>query len=294
MSRTRKYILYFMPIALLLFLILTLIVPYLLFQFTSKDIDAAKKHQVLVIGHRGASGYAPENTLASFSKALELGVDMIELDVHLTKDDSVVIMHDYQVKRTTNGEGEIGLMTFTELKKLDAGSWFDPKYANERIPALSEVLDLVKGRCRVLIELKWPSNGLYSKLAEKTIHIIREHNAVSWASLQSFETSYLIEAEKIAPDIQQQQLIFGESSILPIFYDRIPRLGKFKPLSFSRSVNVFYLYAGKNFIKKMHHENKSVFAFTPNNETDMRKLVHLQIDGLITNYPDKALRILGR
>lgn len=283
-----------MTLPLLLFLILTLLVPYLVFTFRSKNISNANKNSVIVVGHRGLSGYYPENTLLSFEKAIEIGADMLELDVHVTKDDSVVVMHDYSVSRTTNGNGEIGNMDFDEIRALDAGSWFNEKFKNEKVPTLNEVLQLVNGRKKVLVELKWPSKGLYKDLVKKVIAIVRQHHAESWVILQSFETRYLQQIAELAPDLTVQQLVFGKSGLLPIYFERTLKFGNFKPEPNASSVNIFYMYVTPSFLKQMHKLGKTVYAFTPNNENDMKKLIAMGIDGIITNYSDKAVKLLGR
>ena len=289
-----KKILYTMSFALLLFLIVTLLIPYLSFIFTGTIHAPRGKNTFKVVAHRGASGYAPENTLASFERGIAMGADMVELDVHLTSDDSVVVMHDHEVSRTTNGKGDIGAMTFAELRKLDAGSWFSEEFRGEQVPTLAEVLQLVNGRVKLLIELKWPAKGLYEGLVEKTVKVIRDHHAEAWVILQSFEITYLDEAAKIAPAIEQQQLIFGKSGLIPLYFERGPKLGSFVPQQAATSVNIFYLYVNQKLISDMHARGKTVFAFTPNNEKDMHKLLKLGIDGIITNFPDRALKASGR
>jgi hypothetical protein len=113
----------------------------------------------LIIAHRGASAYAPENTLAAFKKAIDLGADGIELDVHLSKDGEVVVIHDRTIDRTSNGKGQVAEMSLKELKALDFGSWFSDEYQKESIPLLREVLELLKDWNGLLnIELK--QNGL--------------------------------------------------------------------------------------------------------------------------------------
>ena len=289
-----KKIIYTMTIALFLFLVITLLIPYLKFTFQSTDISKTDKNCVLVIAHRGASGYAPENTLASFSKAIEMNADILELDVHLTSDDSVMVMHDYNVKRTTNGKGEIESMSFDEIRKLDAGSWFDAKYKDEKVPTLNEVLALVNGRKKVLIELKWPAKGIYKDLVERVIQVIHQYHAESWVILQSFETIYLKQLSEVAPNLIQQQLLFGKSGLLPIYFDRTIQFGKFRPQKKAASVNIFYIYITPSLIKDMHKMGKQVYGFAPSKESDMCKLIHMEIDGMITNYPDRALKILKR
>jgi glycerophosphoryl diester phosphodiesterase len=108
----------------------------------------------LIIGHRGAAGLAPENTLASIEKALSLGVDRIEIDIHQTKDNVLVVIHDETLERTTNGKGKIKDLTYREILKYSAGAKFSPACENEKVPTLAEVLDLIDGKSQLLIELK--------------------------------------------------------------------------------------------------------------------------------------------
>jgi len=107
-----------------------------------------------VIGHRGASGYAPENTMVSFERALALRADAIELDVHPTRDGELVVIHDFTLDRTTSGTGPVAGHTLAEIQALDAGSWFGPAFASARVPALREVLAWARGRTKVVIEIK--------------------------------------------------------------------------------------------------------------------------------------------
>ena len=98
----------------------------------------------LIIAHRGASGYAPENTMAAFEKALEMGAEGIELDVHLTADGEIVVIHDHTIDRTSDGKGVVGALTLEEIRKYDFGAWFDPKFKGQRIPTLGEVFELLE------------------------------------------------------------------------------------------------------------------------------------------------------
>ncbi len=113
-----------------------------------------KIRRPLCIAHRGASARAPENTLAAIAQAITLGVDAIEIDIHLSADGVPVVIHDDTVDRTTDGRGAVGSMTLPELRRLDAGSWFGPRFRGERIPTLEEVFDLARGRCGLDIEIK--------------------------------------------------------------------------------------------------------------------------------------------
>src|ERR1043166_3256151 len=114
-----------------------------------------ERGRIWVVGHRGAMGHCPENTMASFERGLELGADWIELDVHLTRDGGLAVMHDETVDRTTGGHGRVQDYTLAERKRLDAGAWFGPAYAGQRVPTLDEVLDWARGRDAILdIEIK--------------------------------------------------------------------------------------------------------------------------------------------
>src|SRR4029450_1089796 len=108
----------------------------------------------LVIAHRGASSYAPENTLAAFDLAIRMGVSDLELDIHAASDGHLVVIHDDTVDRTTNGFGPVTSHTLATLAALDAGSWFHPKFAGERIPTFEDVLERYKGRAHIHTEIK--------------------------------------------------------------------------------------------------------------------------------------------
>ncbi len=141
---------------------------------------------VKVIAHRGFSTKSPENTLAGFQLALELGAAGIELDVHLSKDQHIVVCHDEKVDRTTDGKGLITALTIEELKTLDAGSWYAPNYTGEKNPCLSEVLDIVKGSEKVVnIELK---NAIidYPNLEKEVVTLVQQYDMDDQVIISSF------------------------------------------------------------------------------------------------------------
>lgn len=269
---------------------IAVIIPFLIYKLS--PVKNAATHKVKIIGHRGAAGLAPENTMAAFKKALDLSVDIIELDIHLTSDDSIVVIHDYDVKRTTNGKGKVDSFNYDEIKKLDAGSWFGEAFKNEKIPTLNEVLNLVNGKAKTLIEIKWPSKGIYNKLVPLLIQTIKEHQAESWVIVQSFEPEYIKQINESAPGIECHQLLFGKAFIVPLYFGK----KMFTDDSLSKekisSLNIFYLYSNKYFVDKMHKQGLSVNSYTINNIKDMRKAASLGVDGIITDRPDIALKIL--
>ena len=136
-----------------------------------------------IIAHRGASAYAPENTLAAFDKALDLGAADVEFDVHFGADGQVVVIHDDTVDRTTNGAGAVAALTLAQLKSLDAGSWFAAQFSEERIPTLVELLERYKDRLHFHIEVK----GRAEHLSEKTIDLVRDHGWLDSVTITSFQ-----------------------------------------------------------------------------------------------------------
>ena len=141
------------------------------------------------IAHRGASSYAPENTFAAYDKALAMGVNHIELDVHLTRDGHIVVIHDDTVDRTTNAHGSVADFTLDELRALDAGSWFDPEYAGERIRSLGETLEHYKGRLYFHIEIK--QRETTGGLARRTIDMVRGYGLIDSVTITSFRIEWV-------------------------------------------------------------------------------------------------------
>jgi glycerophosphoryl diester phosphodiesterase len=137
------------------------------------------------IAHRGCSSAAPENTMAAFQKAIELGVEGIELDVHQSKDGELVVIHDATLSRTTSGRGYVNDLNWSELQQLDAGSWFEVEYASERLPKLEDVLNLLKGRSTVFIEIK-QGRKPYPGIEERVMACIEKLNMQQHVFIHSF------------------------------------------------------------------------------------------------------------
>ena len=160
---------------------------------------------MLVVGHRGAPSRAPENTLASFAAALAIGVDAIELDVHLTRDGHLVVIHDQNLARTTNGKGLVHEHSLAELMALDAGSWFGPSFAGERIPSFEETLVRIGPRVPLQVEIKGATEGV----VEATIAALRTHDVLDSAMITSFHLHRLPLVRKLAPAAQIGALVWG-------------------------------------------------------------------------------------
>lgn len=286
MTGKKRY--WMIPLSLLFFLFVTALIPFIRFKLASSD-PRPREVRPSIVAHRGASGVCPENTIVAFQKALEQGADVIELDVHLTADGGLVVIHDATVDRTTDGSGAVASLRTNELLRLDAGSWFDSDHKDARIPLLEDVIDLVNGRAQILIELKWRTDGEpYPHLVEKVVDVIRSRNASSWIILQSFHRAYLQVLNDGYPDIRFHQLVFGTSTWLPLYYDNALRAGTFQPYPRAESVNVFYLYATSGMVQAQHQQGRKVGVFTLNSAADMARAWNIGVDAIITNHVEQA------
>jgi glycerophosphoryl diester phosphodiesterase len=237
----------------------------------------------IVFAHRGFSSIAPENTMIAFEKALGFGATGIELDVQLSRDGEVMICHDEKLDRTTNGHGLLVQYTRAELQQLDAGSWFSPHFAGVRIPTLMEVLELLQGRSTILnIELK---TGIvdYPELEESVLELTHRygmHERTIYSSFNHYSMKKLKEVDATAriallyiaglyePWQYAKQL--GADAIHPLYYNIRPEL-----VTLSHSVGI------------------KVNPYTVDQESDLKRMVQCGVDGIITNYPDRLLKILG-
>ena len=247
----------------------------------------AHRH-VQVIAHRGASGYAPENTIASFKKAVTFHVDYVELDVHLTKDDSVLVIHDASVDRTTNGTGKVRDLTFAETQKLDAGTKFNASFAGEKLPSLDQVLDAVNGQCKIMIEIK-KGEDFYPGIEQKVLDIIKKHNAQSWCEMHTFHNHVLQNWLAIDTTIKTYKLV--AKKIGKLYYDDGVRWGN----SILQLKNKNYVglnpnqsMASQSYINEIHAAGLKTFVWTVNDESKIDELIKKGVDGIITNFPDKV------
>lgn len=231
----------------------------------------------IIIAHRGASAYAPENTLQAFEKAIQMGAKVIETDVHQTKDSVVVVMHDLSVNRTTNGIGLIKDFTKKEFEDLSV------KKTNISPPSLEETIQLINGRCQLLIELK-KGNDFYPGIEKRIIDLIHKYNAQSWIkTIHSFDKKALLNIAKADSNINLQKLIVFKLPLVSFTFDKHVRKDDFKNWE---GVNVYYRFCTRRVIRKIHHLNKTVYVWTVNNPKKARKLAKKGVDGIITNKPD--------
>jgi glycerophosphoryl diester phosphodiesterase len=160
----------------------------------------------LIIAHRGASAYAPENTVAAYELALDQGADLLEMDVHLSADDQPVMIHDFTLERTTDGRGRVREHTVRELKRLDAGSWFGRQYQGQRLQTLQEVVERFKERTRFAIELKGGSD-FYPGIEERVVSLLQIYDVAERCLVLSFDHRALAKVREMDPTIRTGALV---------------------------------------------------------------------------------------
>lgn len=242
-------------------------------------------HRVLNLGHRGASHDAPQNTLAAFRLANEYGADGYELDVHLTKDGVPVVIHDFTVDTTTDGTGPVAGFTLAELKRLDAGVKFSPRFAGERIPTLAEVFDILEPHSIVNVELKTRSIG-DNGLERATIQLIRERGLQERVILSSFNPFSLLRARRIAPELKIGLLYAPD---LPLYL----RKAWFRLVVKPQALHPHYRMVDARYMAWAKRKGYEVNVWTVDDPEDMRRLAALGVNAIITNRPDVLKSVLA-
>jgi glycerophosphoryl diester phosphodiesterase len=243
---------------------------------------------VFPIAHRGASAYAPENTLSSIRKAIELGTKYIEIDVHMTKDGHIVAIHDSSIQRTSNSSGKVRNLSLLELKEYDFGSWFDLKFKEERIPTLLEVLKVTGKRAVLIIELKYGGNK-YTDIEKKIIKIIKKESLSKQVILKSFDYNILNKFEKIAPNIDRLYCTFWGNDWFTI--DNFIRFkGIFEMASF-KYLQVHKYFLTETLISKAHKRKIKIIVWDVHDRTTMRKYIKMGVDFIETDNPDYVLSL---
>lgn len=234
-----------------------------------------------VLGHRGAMGHAPENTMPSFYKAIELKATMFELDIHMSRDGELVVIHDAIVDRTTSGTGKVSEMTWDEIRQLDAGSWFGPEFRKVRVPRLEDVFDEVGDRIQINVEIK-AGDELYEAIVEKLARLIKEKDLAEQVVISSFHPQYLIEARSLLPEIQIG-LIYSKP--------REDAVGEAVAAGW-QALHPHVSQVTKELVDKAHSRGLIVRAWNPNEIEPMRMMIEAGVDGVGTDYPDR-LRALA-
>lgn len=271
-----------------------------------------------VIAHRGASGYAPEDTMASYKLAKKMDADYIEIDIHMTKDGRLVAIHDAKVNRTTNGQGKVANMTLEEIKKLDAGSWFNKKYpqkAEEKykgieIPTLQEIFKYFGKSVNYYIETKSPQE--YPGMTDKLLNVLEAYNLVDknpktkHVVVQSFSPKSLQKIHKKNPNIPLIQLLWytpNKQGKL-VEWKGVTPTPKHIGEKVWASINQYAIGIGSNifydgqaviqqsFVQEARDHGLLVHAYTINKKKRMKQLISWGVTGMFSNYPDKLSNVL--
>ena len=226
--------------------------------------------------HRGASAHAPENTLAAFQLAHEMGAPAIEFDVKLSADNQVMVIHDPTLERTTNGSGFVKDAELKELKKLDAGSKFSQKYAKEPIPTLDEVFEALGNKIFMNIELT-NYNTPMDRLVDKVCQLINEHSVQDSVMFSSFFPSNLIRARQLLPNIPRGQLALEGANG---WWQRL--WGNYLDL---QAEHPYTSDVTAKAVAAAHARNRKVHVWTVNDPADMRRLRDIGVDAIFTDVP---------
>lgn len=240
----------------------------------------------LIIAHRGASAYAPENTMSAIKKAIQMGSDGIELDVQLSKDGHVVLIHDTTVNRTSNGSGKVKSMTLKELKALDFGSWFSDEFKNEPICTLEEAFNYLKdwnGLINVEIKKEWLE---FNSIENKVVEMIDKFEMRDRAIVSSFSTLSVLKIKKLNKNIKTG-ILYSTPTNKFIIFAKLFKVDAIHP---------WYLNVTKDMKKAAVKDNLKINTYTVDKPSEMKRLAKIGVDGIITNVPDIAYRelIMGR
>ena len=239
----------------------------------------------IIIAHRGDKTHAPENTLAAFTLAAENGADAIELDVKLTADGRVIVLHDQTVNRTTNGMGKISKLPYAAVRDLDAGAWFSEKFRGERIPTLDEVFETVSKRLYINVELTnyfTPGDGLVPKVVD----LVKKHGLQNRMLFSSFFARNLEMTRLLLPEVPRGLLCMR--GILGSWGRTFTWRGDYFAL------HPYLTEVDPGLVYRVQAAGKRVHVWTVNPEEELKRMIGLGVDAIITDDPVLALSLLGR
>jgi glycerophosphoryl diester phosphodiesterase len=244
---------------------------------------------IVITGHRGAGGLAPENTMASIQLALDLGVDRIEIDVQQTLDNVIIVLHDRTLRRTTTGIGFVKTKNYSDILKHSAGYKFNKYYIKEKVPTLDDVIKLINGRVELLIETKY-SYMYYPNIERHIINIIKNNNAKDWCKVISFNDRALFRINKLDKEIRTGKLFVGKHASLPLSFDKGLNIKPLRRYHFVDEVIVKHVYATPAIIEKVHKFGKELHVWTVNDPETIEKLIERGVDGIISDYPNLLMK----
>ena len=246
-----------------------------------RDVTMEQNDRVIVVAHRGGANLGPENTLECISKGIAAGADWIEIDVHLSADGKLVVCHDASVDRTTNGKGWISRMTYEDIRGLKVKDQ-NGDLCDGHIPTLDEVLDLIKGKAHLLLEIKY-SRHSREGIEEMCLKCIEEHQAESFVTIQSFDDNVLKRVHDLNPGISLEKLFFFIFPDTGLCLDERLHRFRFEDYTYVKSFNVWKGWLKDSLIEKAHGRGIQIKAWTVN---DYDPSLAARVDGIITNSPE--------
>ena len=233
----------------------------------------------LIIAHRGSSAVAPENTLAAFSQAIADCADGIEIDVRLSRDNEVIVIHDGRLERTTNGRGRVKDSSLRELKKLSAGTWFHKKFSSEKIPTLAEVFELVRGAVGINIEIKTEHGRAQRKeILTRCMEVVRQHRASEYVLISSFHHPFV-----------QQAKILDSKITTGVLYHPVHHLRRSPGALTAHSHADFFIcnkYSlHKRTVQKLRERGIRVGVYVINTKKAFEKFAEMKVDCVYTDNP---------
>ncbi|QED49476.1 glycerophosphodiester phosphodiesterase [Cytobacillus dafuensis] len=249
-------------------------------QAFAEEPTVGERKQVDNVAHRGATAYAPENTIAGFDLAVEMKADYIEIDVQRSKDGELVVIHDTTVDRTTDGTGKVGDLTIEQLRSLDAGSWKGEQFAGERIPTFEEILDRYHGKVGILIELKAPE--LYPGIEEQVAEALKDRNLDKPQNekiiIQSFNFESMKKMDQILPKVPIGVLTSNRAHTTP------EALQEFS--TYADWFNPSYGIVTEELVNQVHSLGMQIGSWTVRSQEAADFLFEMKVDAIISDYPD--------
>lgn len=230
---------------------------------------------LLRVGHRGAAGTAPENTLASMRRALEIGVDGVEFDIHRSRDGHLVVIHDPTLDRTTTGSGMVGELSLAEIRAVDAGIRKGEAFAGERVPTLAELVEAVPGPVKLYLELKVGS-FLYPGIEEELSRFILERGILDRMQVSSFDHLALLRLRQMLPTLETGMLYLCN----PVDSVAMARACG------ASALHINWMYLTPDQVTAAHQAGLTVNAWTPNQKPAIDHCRSMGVDGIITDYPE--------
>lgn len=265
--------------------VLALSAIFIMSMFTVPAFASNGKSEMVNVAHRGASGHAPENTMAAFEKAFEMKADYIEIDVQMTRDGRLVAIHDTTVNRTTNGNGCVGDYTLEEIQQLDAGSWFGEEFAGEQIPTFEEIIDEYRGKIGILIELKSPE--LYPGMEEKVAEALIERNMQKPNNdkiiIQSFNHESVQQSKELLPNIPHG--VLAGVTWADVTDEQLAQFATYADF-FNPNMNI----VTDDLVNRVHLAGMEIYAYTVRTQKQADNLFERGVDGIITDFPEYVYR----